>query len=280
MIRHLYFPLIVLFWVTMNVLLWRSEMSSGGGSGGTAVPVSMVWTRILTAPDDSSMEVSQQRRHLGRCRWWANIIEERKKPSDALSDEAIEGRVGRITGYTLDVDGNVLIADASPRLRFTWHADFATNQVWRRMSLRLNYRPTTVELRADAATQTVVVGRDDGQTKWEQRYTFAELARMDKWIGGLGLPLGRGWLGALAPLPGIDLTNLASLDPGLKWEARTDWFKSGNARMRAYRIQVRLLDKYQAIVHVSRVGEILRVELPGGLLLENEALAALSTRSP
>jgi len=36
-----------------------------------------------------------------------------------------------------------------------------------------------------------------------------------------------------------------------------------------------LLDRYQAVVVVSRVGEILRVELPNGLLLVNEALTNL-----
>jgi hypothetical protein len=45
--------------------------------------------------------------------------------------------------------------------------------------------------------------------------------------------------------------------------------------VRVYRLQARLLDRYQIVVVVSRVGEILRVELPNGLLLVNEALSTL-----
>jgi len=36
-----------------------------------------------------------------------------------------------------------------------------------------------------------------------------------------------------------------------------------------------VLDKYRAVVIVSRVGEILRVELPGDVVLVNEAIASL-----
>ena len=43
--------------------------------------------------------------------------------------------------------------------------------------------------------------------------------------------------------------------------------------MRAYRLQARLLDRYQARIFVSRVGEILRVDLPDEVVLLNDQLA-------
>ena len=61
----------------------------------------------------------------------------------------------------------------------------------------------------------------------------------------------------------------------MQWVARNDWLKIGHAQVRVYRLQARLLDRYQIVVLVSRVGEILRVELPNGLLLVNEALSNL-----
>ena len=51
--------------------------------------------------------------------------------------------------------------------------------------------------------------------------------------------------------------------------------KIGHAQVRVYWLRARLLDRYQIVVVVSRVGEILRVELPNGLLLVNEALSNL-----
>jgi len=80
-------------------------------------------------------------------------------------------------------------------------------------------------------------------------------------------------LALLGPIAGLQQPNALSL--GLDWEARNDWLTIGHSQVRIYRLQARLLDRYQAVVIVSRVGEIMRVELPNGLLLVNEALTNL-----
>ena len=53
MIKYASFSVILVFWLVMNGLLWRSEFGSGNKTGST-VPTSLVWEKILTAPDDSS----------------------------------------------------------------------------------------------------------------------------------------------------------------------------------------------------------------------------------
>ena len=90
-------------------------------------------------------------------------------------------------------------------------------------------------------------------------------------LAGLGLPPATAWLATLAQ--GFKLPDPTTLALGLAWEARSDWFKLGHSRLRVYRVEARLLDKYRATVVLSRVGEILRVELPDDLVLVNEALA-------
>ena len=75
MFGRLVFPLIALFWVVMNFLLWRSEFGGRGEIGG-AVPVEVVWNKILTAPDDSALEVSHRGTKIGYFRWRANVGEE------------------------------------------------------------------------------------------------------------------------------------------------------------------------------------------------------------
>lgn len=45
--------------------------------------------------------------------------------------------------------------------------------------------------------------------------------------------------------------------------------------MRVFRLQAHLFDRYQAVVTVSRSGEIMRVELPNGIQLVNDALTNL-----
>jgi hypothetical protein len=46
----------------------------------------------------------------------------------------------------------------------------------------------------------------------------------------------------------------------------------GNARVRVYRLKLRLMDGYEATVLVSPIGEILRVDLPDGIALIHEDL--------
>lgn len=277
MIRRLYFWAVILFWVTMNILLWRAEMSGQRGKSGSPVPPDLVWTRILTAPDDSSLEVYHRGRRLGHCRWWANITEPKNQNEQNPDIESIEGRVERITGYTLDLEGNILINTNQPRLRFTWHSEFGSNKAWRNMSLRLYARPLTIDVKADAAAQIITVARRDDESAWERTFTFSDLSKPDKLLGGLGLPFGGLLLSGLPAMPSGDLKSIAKLDLGLNWEAQNDWLEAGNARVRVYRLQARLFDKYHAVVHVSRVGEILRLELPGDVVLVNDAFSKLSS---
>ena len=46
----------------------------------------------------------------------------------------------------------------------------------------------------------------------------------------------------------------------------------GRTELRVYRLEARLLGRYRAVLIVSPVGEILRVELPDDLVMVNEAL--------
>ena len=50
---------------------------------------------------------------------------------------------------------------------------------------------------------------------------------------------------------------------------------TGHTSVRAYRLEATVLDKYRMRVIVSRVGEILRVELPDGWELVNDQLITL-----
>ena len=68
---RLTFLAIILFWGTMNVLLWRTEYGSLGGD--TPVPFALVWRKILTAPDASSLSVYQNRERMGYCEFSTSV---------------------------------------------------------------------------------------------------------------------------------------------------------------------------------------------------------------
>ena len=61
----------------------------------------------------------------------------------------------------------------------------------------------------------------------------------------------------------------------MQWEARNDRLQIGNNFIRVYRLEAKFFDRYKISLFVSPVGEILRMELPAGITLANDALTTL-----
>lgn len=266
MMGRLVFILITTFWLVMNALLWRSEFA--GKKVGSAIPVATVWQKMLTAPDDSSLEIWRHGLRIGRCRWVANVGDEIATGKVTPNEFEPEGQVSQPAGYTIDFDGAVMLAELENRLRLNFHAEFSTNHQWREFTLRGAVKPSAWELHSMAADEAVAVKVEDEDGKWGRRYTFAELRDPRIVLRELGAPAILELLTAQMPLP-----KPGALALGLQWEARNDWLRIGHAEVRVYRLQARLLDRYQVVVIVSRVGEILRAELPDEITLVNEALS-------
>ncbi len=278
MLKRVWFPLVALFWVAMNVLLWRAEMMSRP-AGGSPVSPDLVWERMLTAPDDSTLEIRHRDRKLGWVRWVPRVEEapEAAAPeAGTTASDGLEGRVRRITGYTVVLDGNLAPRDGVPRYRFSGQLEFDADKHWQSLQLRVTLRPQVWELRADARRQTVTFQVGEEARAAEFRFTFAELAQPEALLGALGLPVPPGALQSLLP-PAL-AGGPRRLALGLQWDARSDWLQIGSARARAYRVTARLLDKYEVRLVLSRVGEILRVELPDQITLVSDALADFPLR--
>ena len=56
----------------MNYLLWRSQWGAHSRIGN-AVPVEVVWDKILTAPDSSSLDIYDHEKKIGVCHWLAGV---------------------------------------------------------------------------------------------------------------------------------------------------------------------------------------------------------------
>ena len=84
---------IAVFWVTMNFLLWRTEYSSH--AGGEPVPAELVWRKILTAPDASSLSIYQHGERSGFCEISTSVeMEMAKLDEDKPPPEGIIARAG------------------------------------------------------------------------------------------------------------------------------------------------------------------------------------------
>src|SRR4051812_2628074 len=139
MARKLSFALITLFWLTMNGLLWRAEFSDK--DAGVATPVALIWQKILTSPDDSGMAVNHGAERVGYLRWAPNIGEETATGKTANENTDIEGRVKKLTGYTLHADGNFIVPESAARFRFEFDSKFSARGDWEEWKLKGIQKP-------------------------------------------------------------------------------------------------------------------------------------------
>ncbi|MBI3880450.1 MAG: hypothetical protein HY301_10360 [Verrucomicrobia bacterium] len=268
MVHRLILAALALFWGAMMFLLWRAEFGSGNALG-SSLPVETVWQRVLTAPDDSSLVVQQKGKRLGTVRWSANVGQIFATGKATKLDGQPEGRVLSVSEYTIDFDGTIYVSEGQRPYRFDSHLRFATNQTWQELALNLSQRPNAWRLKATAATEALTLGGSGDDGEWERQFTFAQLRQPEKILAEFGLPWAMGLLSGGLGLGGKPAT-VEKLSLGLAWEARLGQLSLGKTGLRCYVLSARLLDRYRAVIYVSRVGEILRVELPNEIVLMNE----------
>lgn len=271
MIRGASFVVIALFWVLMNGLLWRSEF--GSGNVGASVPPRLVWEKILTAPDDSSLSINLQGKKLGHLRIrprvnepdGAGIIESENEP---------EGFVRKLSEYNLHLGGSLVLEVIGRSARFEGDFAFSPDLTWKRSRAEAYIRPHRWEIKASAADGDLWFQSTDGDTEWIHRYTMEDIRNPQRLLSQIESPLVAALLPQFFAASG-DATNASPvLSFALKWEARYEWLRIGRNRVRIYRLEAKILDRHRVLVLVSRVGEILRIELPGDLKLINDVLYA------
>ncbi len=251
------FILVAAFWVVMNVLLWRAEY--GPRNGGVPVPLDLVCRKILTAPDPSSMSVYQDGQRMGFCAFSTSIEQEMAKLDE---DQPPPEGIVASAGYQIRLTGNVAFGDFTNRVKFDGRVQFSPRREWRELDLKLSTHAATVEIRSLAANQAVSVQFTNGDATNSSVFTFADLQNPNTLLRLLGNNSGGGfWTGLDLPALPSGATALAQNIP---WEARRVRLMIGREAVSAYRVETRVLDR-PIVIHVSTLGEILRVELPGGI---------------
>lgn len=263
---RLFIAFVIGFFITMNVLLFRSEF--GSGRHGSPVPVATVWEKILTCPDSPFLEIRYKNIKVGRAHWSASIVEVPVSSAEE-SGETPEGMVKAFTGYNLEFDGSFNL-DELTRLRFNSILKLDTNQAWQQLNLNLTLKPESWKLIATATNQTLRFISDGDEGAKEQLFTFAELRNPEKMARALGGPLLPVTLGAM----GLSLNQAGTnrMATNLRWHARQSSLSIGRNSLRVYRLEARLLERARLVIFISPVGEILRMELPGDVVLNNEQL--------
>lgn len=269
---RLWIAVVTVFWLAMSVLLWRSEFGHHRPFART-VPAQMVWQKMLTAPDASNLEIRHGTNRVGYGRWRSDVGREIATGALLPEDDPIEGLVPKLAYYTLDFDGNVTLPDFPSRLRFSLALKLDTNRVWQTLDARVVLRPDVYEVSVNAPAETARVHVDAGGDRFDRVFRFTDFQNPTKLLQEFGGPM----MPMMAASLGVPLSTnqFSAASLGLHWEARNDFILVGRNRVRAYRLQAKLFDLHRITFFVSPVGEILRAELPGNLILVNDALAGL-----
>jgi hypothetical protein len=266
MYSRIFFAAIVGFWLLMNGLLWRSQ-SKTGSRLGSSIPVQVVWDKILTAPDDSSLDIYDHDKKIGYCHWVATVGSAAQALSQRLADDyEPEGVTPQPTGYGLNLDGNTAIFGTN-RVRFDVHLRLSTNQTWQDFRLTAKMRPTAVDIHAVAAAQKMMIKVNGLDSSWQKTLKFSDFQHPETLLADMG---GDGLLGfAAAANLSLQQESLARAASGLKWDAHEDWMQFGHNKVPVYRLETEFFGQHIDIF-TSRVGEILWVEAPNNLTLRNE----------
>jgi hypothetical protein len=260
------FAAIALFWVVMNVLLWRAEFG-GGRETEAEIPIETVLERVLNAADDSVLTLRHHGQAIGQLRWNPSVIESAGDTN--LPTNLPEGMVRTPTGHLLDLELNLFGDTPSSRWRVLTHLALETNHVWRDLDLRLIQRPNVWQFTAVRGEKTMHLHVEEGRTASDQIFALSDFANPMALMGPYATLLPKGLF------PGAGLAAAPGTPAGLSWSARNDRLRVGHNRVRVYRVKVKLFDRFEGVAYFSRAGEVLKVTLPDNLVLVNEALPNL-----
>ncbi|MCU0771837.1 MAG: hypothetical protein MUE94_08745 [Verrucomicrobia bacterium] len=257
------------FWAAMTLLLWRFEFTASP-QARTPVDPSLVWQRILTSLDSSSLAITHRDNRIGYCHLIPSVAD---RVTHSGPTNAPEGRVRSIGGYILDLSGSVGTPETEIRIRFDGRVTFARNQEWEAFRIQINARPLLVTVTATNHTGLVCLKMESPELATERVLRWSDFNQPESLLAQL--------LGPAAPLAinalPFELPDIRLLDTSrqMQWTTTTDRLTIGNSTSLVYRLDLQALEGYSVVILVSRAGEILRVDLPEHVTLINEAITGL-----
>jgi hypothetical protein len=264
---RIFFAAIAGFWLVMNFLLWRSQ-SGAHSQIGSAIPAQVVWDKILTAPDNSSLDICDHEKKIGFCDWRAIMGDTTQALSQTLAEDyAPDGLIPQPSGYALSLSGYTSIFGTN-HASFEMRLRLSTNQAWQDFRLTGKMRPVAWDIHAIAAARKIMVKISGDGGSWQRTLKFSDFEHPESLLMEIGGP-GALVFAEAANLP-LQKESITQAAAGVQWEAHEDWMKFGHAPVRVYRLETEILGQHLCIF-TSRAGEILWVEAPDQLTLRNAA---------
>lgn len=259
MISRIAFVLVAIFWLAMNILLWRSEY--GSQNRDLEVPLMLVWKKILTAPDASLLTVYENGERMGFCELSTSVeqamadLDEGKLPPEGLVKHA---------GYKLRVNGNISFGDLTNRVKFNGQILFSSLQQWHEIRLKLIARNIVTEIFSVATNEMIHLKITGPDVSSDISFSISEVNNPSSLLKTVSRSFGAGdWLG------GDEFSLLGRSAVTVKWNAYRERLMIGRDPVTAFRLETRFLEN-RIVIHVSTLGEILKVELPNGIVARLE----------
>jgi hypothetical protein len=245
----------------------RSQSAAHSGLG-SEVPPEIVWDKILTAPDNSSLEIYDHDQKIGFCHWIATTGAATKAFNQTLQDDYAPGDpLPQPTSYELTLEGNSTIFTTN-RLRFEAHLRLSTNETWQDFRWSGRIRPVAWDIHAVAVAQRIGVKINDDGAVWKKTFSFSDFQHPEALMDSFG---GSGALD-IAGAAALPFLKEPLSQAALRWTAHEDWMQFGHSKVRVYRLQTEFLGQH-LYIFTSRAGEIMWVEAPNKLTLRSEAFS-------
>lgn len=271
---RLWLPFVILFWIFMNVLLWRSEYGDSIALG-SPLPASVVWEKMLQTPDISSLELRQRGHRIGFCQWSViqkTSIEEAPLAEEMAGADEMEGMIEEIVGYQIRLEGSLSDGDDPlPSLRFSFSIHLKPDtENWSEMDLKISKKGNWIQISAKSEEGEFQVQHNHHGQQSSFRFSFEDFQNPASWatafgLGEFGLPI----------VSGLQKFEWDEMDWGVEWEAGAQFLTLAHTRVRVYFLKTTLFEDYSIELILSRAGEIVQARFPNEIQLVNESFSGL-----
>lgn len=266
MLSRLIFPALALFWVTMNLLLWQSEFGARD-LPGSGVPPEVVWRKILTAPDSSTLNIYHRDERIGLCHWVTSVSE-----AAANFSESPTARMAQASaGWNVEFDGKWMLSRTN-YAKFNGQVRMKNERDLRELAVRLEARDWKLEVAASSPDNEIHLKADGAGLNFAQTLTFEELQNP----GAVLQKLARPYLGEFAQnfsWPSAQATATSTFSHAVKWKARSETLQIRHASLRVFRLETELWNRQKLVVVANGDGDLLKIELPDQIVLLQESLS-------
>jgi len=258
------FWFILIFWVSVNLLLWRLEFGNTFFASEVISPDQFLF-KVLTSPDYSMMVIKHHGTNVGEFNWMCDIVDAQNNLNRKLRD--IEGRIDTISSYSIRVELNLNHIEPLRNLKLGVDLNLSTNYVVNEFSAKLNLKPFSWRVSYNSAEGIFKITDLSLEKPKEFSISNNDINNPRKILETLGITPDI----AAIFLPADLGMKINSFKRKLEYDCSLARIKIGNTYINGFKCQIKLSENSSIRIYINKVGEIIKIELPNYIVLLNRA---------